>query len=75
MTLTIVMKSSDVDDDLCPSRDRENGCLTGSVSDDESSILGTALPNDRCLGPSLTKGYAEIRVTITYYREHPQSFV
>ena len=49
------MKCSDVDDDLCPSRDRENSCLTGSVSNSESSVLGTVLCNDGCLGQSLTK--------------------
>ena len=77
VTLTIIMKRSKVDGDLGPSRDRENDCLTGSVPNDESSVLGTVLPDDRCLGSSLTKGYGKpgICVTITYHREHPQSFV
>ena len=47
------MKPSDIDDNLCPSRDRENSCLTGSVPNDESSILGTVLYDDRCLGSSM----------------------
>ena len=46
MTLTIIMKSNDVDDDLAPGRDREHSCLAGSVSDDESSVLHTVLRND-----------------------------
>ena len=49
------MKCSDVDDDLCPSRDRENSYLTGSVPNSESSVLGTVLCNYGCLGQSLTK--------------------
>ena len=56
--LTIVMKPSDVDDDPGPSRDWENSCLTGSVPNDESSVLGTVLYDDRCLGSS-TKGYGD----------------
>ena len=77
VTLTIIMKCSDVDDDLCPSRDRENSCLTGSVPNDESSVLGTVLCNDGSLGQSSTKGYGkpEICAIITYHREHPQGFV
>ena len=46
MTLTIIMKSNDVDDDHAPSRNREHSYLAGSVSDDESSVLDTVLRND-----------------------------
>ena len=58
MTLTIVMKSGNVDGDLAPSRDRKHSCLTDSVSDDESSVLGTVLRDDLCLGLSSTKSMA-----------------
>jgi len=60
------MKPSDVDDNLCPGRDRENSRLTDSVPNDESSVLCTVLYDDRRLGSSM-KDYdnSEIRLLLT----------
>jgi hypothetical protein len=71
------MKPSDVDGDLAPSRDREHSFLTGSVSNDESGVLGTVFRNDNSLELSSMKSYGnpEICVAATHRREHPQSFI
>ena len=61
VSLTIIMKSSDINDDLAPGTDRKHSCLTCSISDDESSVLGTVLRNDMCLGLSSTEGLWQLR--------------
>jgi hypothetical protein len=49
VTLTVVVKSSDVDLDSSPSRDREHNRPTGCVSNNEGGILGAILRNFRHL--------------------------
>ena len=77
VTLTVIMKSRDVDHDLAPSRDREHSRFAGFVSNDESSVLGAVLRNIRYLGSSPIRNYSgpEVCVAATYGREHPQDFV
>ena len=49
VSLTVVMKTSDVNDDPAPRRNRDYGCLTSFVSNDERGILRAVLRNARCL--------------------------
>ena len=44
------MESSNIDEDLTPSGDREHGCSTSCVSNDEGGVLDAVLRNAGHLG-------------------------
>ena len=49
VTLTVVMKASDVNHNAAPCRNRDHRRFTGSVSNDERRVLCAVLRNLRCL--------------------------
>lgn len=58
MTLTVIMKSSDVDVNPAPSGDRDHSRFSSLISDDEGGVFSTVLGNSghlrRRQRPSIT---------------------